>query len=350
MRILQVIAELGTGGAESVVTSLSEGLAARGHAVRVASDHGWRVARLEAVPGVDHVPIPLAAQDAKSLVASAARLLVGPGLRGAELVHAHNVRATLAAVTTVHGLRPEDYPTAVRVLRRCSDRVVAVSEPVAAELCRAGLAEDRIEVVENAVLPEAVPGDDGGADDAGGRPGTGPVVLCAARMTDQKRQDLLIHAWARRRRREGRLLLAGSGPRRPVLESLAADLGVEGSVHFLGDRDDVPALMGAADLLVLPSRWEGLPIVVLEAMAAGVPVLASAVGGLQDLGDVVGLVSPSQTEHEEVLAWTAALDHTTGAGTHAARDRAARAGVLVATRFSPEQMLERYLTVYDGVC
>ena len=145
MRVLQVVAELGTGGAEAVVLGLTEGMVARGHRVWVASDHGWRVPLVHRMGGADHVRIPLAAPGPPSLAAAAGRLLAWSPGRPVDLVHAHNVRATLAAapvarlrraplLTTVHGLGAEDYPRAVQVLRRLSDLVVAVSAAVADDL------------------------------------------------------------------------------------------------------------------------------------------------------------------------------------------------------------------------
>ena len=79
------------------------------------------------------------------------------------------------------------------------------------------------------------------------------------------------------------LLIAGDGPRRPHLEQLAHQLQIAPQVHFLGARHDIPNLLKSADLLVMPSHWEGLPLAALEAMAAGLPVAASRVEGLIDI-------------------------------------------------------------------
>ena len=91
------------------------------------------------------------------------------------------------------------------------------------------------------------------------------------------------------------LVLAGDGELRETVRARAASLGLEGAVRFLGLRDDVPELLGAADAFVLSSAWEGLPIAVLEAMAAGLPVVATAVGGVPELvrsGETGWLVAP----------------------------------------------------------
>ncbi|WP_300429124.1 glycosyltransferase [uncultured Nocardioides sp.] len=362
MRVLQVVAELGTGGAEAVVLGLAEGMASRGHRTWVASDRGWRVPLLAEVPGVDHVRVPLAPGGPVALAASAARLLAWAPGRPVDIVHAHNIRATLAAhpvararraplVTTVHGLGAQDYPRAVRVLRRCSDLVVAVSDAVAEDLERAGLPKARIRVVENSVSAPAVRPDDAAhLPDLPHLPASGPIVLCAARMTAQKRQDLLLRGWAAREHRTGHLLLAGDGPERPRHEALARELGLGADVTFLGDRDDVGALLRRADLLALPSDWEGLPIGVLEALAADVPVLASAVGGLPDLADVLALVPADGDDRELGERWGRALDRElAGTAGQEQRQRAARGRALVDTRFSPDRMVEAYLALDEAL-
>jgi glycosyltransferase involved in cell wall biosynthesis len=89
-------------------------------------------------------------------------------------------------------------------------------------------------------------------------------------------------------------LIVGGGRRQGDMEKLAASLGIGGAVHFLGNRRDVPDLLGAMDIFVLPSHSEGVSLALLEAMAAGLPVIASAVGGLPEViaDGVNGLLIP----------------------------------------------------------
>ncbi|WP_313138153.1 glycosyltransferase, partial [Paracoccus jeotgali] len=109
----------------------------------------------------------------------------------------------------------------------------------------------------------------------------GPTLLCVARFTRQKNHRTLIAALARLRHThpDARLALVGTGPEEAAIRARVARLGLEG-VDFLGHRDDVADLMAAADLVVLPSAFEGLPLVVLEAMALGTPVIATRIGGV----------------------------------------------------------------------
>jgi glycosyltransferase involved in cell wall biosynthesis len=107
-----------------------------------------------------------------------------------------------------------------------------------------------------------------------------PLVLVVARLDPQKgHRDLLAAAASVP---DARFLLAGDGFERPALERLAHELGVSDRVSFLGHRDDIADLLAASDVFVLPSLYEGLPISVLEAMAAGIPVIATRVGGTDE--------------------------------------------------------------------
>jgi glycosyltransferase involved in cell wall biosynthesis len=346
MRALTVIAEMGSGGAETVVADLAGHLVERGHEVGVASSGGWRADEL-AREGIDTLDVPLRAPGPASVLRTAARLRREVGRRPVDLVHAHNVRASVAAhlgtrgapmLTTVHGLADADYARAARLLRR-SDLVVAVSQDVADRLADAGLEGERIRVVENAVPTPPVP-DRAAARSALGLPRDLPVVLCVARLAAPKRVDLLLDAWPDVP--AALLLVAGDGPDRPDLERRTTVAGLGERVDFLGDRRDVARLLAAADLLVLPTDREGLPMTVLEAMAAGVPVVASAVGGLRSFDpEVVELVAPGSAR-----ALGAAVARVLG---DPARGRrlAEAASELVRRRYSSPGMRSAYENVYE---
>lgn len=113
------------------------------------------------------------------------------------------------------------------------------------------------------------------------------LVGCVARLHRDKDHRTLLDAVGRLKRSgsapEFRLALIGDGPEHPDLIALTSALGLRDQVRFLGDRDDVDRLMPQLDLLVLSSRTEGLPLVLLEAMACGIPCLATGVGGIPDL-------------------------------------------------------------------
>ena len=164
----------------------------------------------------------------------------------------------------------------------------------------------------------------------------GAGILTVARFTPQKQHATLIIALARLHRSgmKVRLRLAGTGPLRDSLIRLTTRLGLAGFVDFLGQRDDVPALMADADILALPSAFEGLPLVVLEAMAAGLPVVGSDIGGMREaLGkDHRWLVRPRSSRALAVALADALGD--TDARHDVARAQAARFN----DRFTAERM------------
>jgi glycosyltransferase involved in cell wall biosynthesis len=134
------------------------------------------------------------------------------------------------------------------------------------------------------------------------KPGTRDEVtmISVARMVPQKDFELLIRSLAGV---EGnwRLQLVGDGPLRPSLESLGEQLGLTSRLQFLGERNDVAKLLSNADIFLLISKWEGLPISIIEAMRAGLPVIASDVGGVNEMvePEINGLLT--RMEDEEML-------------------------------------------------
>ncbi len=116
-------------------------------------------------------------------------------------------------------------------------------------------------------------------------PADAPIIGAICVLRDQKAVDVLVRASAEVRERfpEVRVLIAGDGPLREDLERLRGELGLEGTVHFLGNRSDVPALLASFDIAALSSDYEGAPLVIMEYMAAGLPIVATRVGGVPDL-------------------------------------------------------------------
>ena len=133
-----------------------------------------------------------------------------------------------------------------------------------------------------------------------------PQVVSVGRLAYPKDPLTLVHALGRLRRRPVRALLVGGGPDRPAVEAAVRTLGLEHEVRLAGDRLDVPELLAGASVFVLASRSEGAPISILEAMAAGLPVIASDVGGVAEL--VVDGVTGRLVPPGDPAALAAALD------------------------------------------
>ncbi|MET8853886.1 glycosyltransferase [Amycolatopsis sp. NPDC004625] len=282
MRVLHVISEMGAGGAETLVAGMVGRGEEYGWVSAVASAGGFRADALAAA-GTPVFPVPLARRSKAGVLKAAWATRRAIARFRPDVVLAHNVGASLVArlasrrplFTVFHGVAEADYPAAARILRRTSRRVVAVSPATADLLAAAGL--DRPVVIRNAVFPR--PPVFGRAEIRAslGVPERTPVALCLARLEPQKRHDVLLDAWAAVAG-DAVLWLAGDGSLRAELERRAQATGRR--VEFLGTREDVPDLLAAADVTVLTSDWEGLPLAVLESLAAGRPVVATDVGGI----------------------------------------------------------------------
>lgn len=374
MRILYVIDSLTAGGAERSLAAMAPGYV----------DHGveLEVAFLHDRPGVQ-----------AELEAAGARLssLAGPGgrlgwvrrarrlvtSRRPDLVHttlfeadvAGRIAAGLAGVPVVSSLVNVSYGAQQAVVpglprwkvrgaqlldAATARRVVrfhAITGNVADVMARRlRLPRDRIEVIPRGRDPRRL-----GRRDPGRRAcaraglsvadGT-PLVLAAARHEHQKGLDVLLTAFpgVLARHPDARLLLAGrDGNQTPLLRATAARLGLDGRVVFLGPRDDVGNLFCAADVVVIPSRWEGLSNVLIEAMALEAPVVASDLPTLQDAvadDDLVRLVQPGDAA-QLAAAISATLDDPAGAA-----ERARRAHRRFMERFTIDQVVDQMAGFY----
>jgi glycosyltransferase involved in cell wall biosynthesis len=174
------------------------------------------------------------------------------------------------------------------------DRYIAVSEDVKDWLCQnMHLPESKVRVVKNGVSPRTIDNQPTAAIPVSVIAEVKrPIVLTTARLHAQKGINYLLAA--AKLVPEAFFLIAGDGPDRADLQRHAKRIGVEEQVQFLGYREDIPQLLTSCDLFVLPSVYEPLGLSVLEAMAAGKPVIASAVGGLKEsvIDGVTGLLVP----------------------------------------------------------
>ena len=290
-------------GTEQHMLALGGGLSRRGLAVSVACPPGSPLAVAAAAAGLGVVPIARRKFAGPGAAVALRRLLVDGS---ADVIHAHNGRALFAAavavalagrgrcVATQHFLTPSNARrrglkglASGRVHRFMAERthaIVAISESARAAMAeRHAAGADKAVVVPNGI---AAPPADAAAAGADVRRALGlgvdqPVVLCAARLEPEKGLPTLVTAMAAVRAAcpAAVCLLAGQGSVRAEIERQIAAAGLSGAVRLLGFRSDVPALMAAADVFVLPAPAEPFGLVLLEAMAAGRPVVAVGVGG-----------------------------------------------------------------------
>jgi glycosyltransferase involved in cell wall biosynthesis len=234
----------------------------------------------------------------------------------------------------------------LRAMSSAVGRYIAVSRSIAAELsARFRWPERKIEVIHNAVAVGRVKATRVPAVHSWltqGRPW--PVVLTCARLDPQKGHLTLLRAAAELP--DTIFAIAGEGPDRPRLELAAAALGIADRVRFLGFRVDIPELLAATDVFALPSLYEGSPLAVLEAMAAGVPVVSSRIGGTDELiedGDSGLLVRPA--DH---LALATALRRLLGDEV-LRRSLSQHGRERVAREFAASPMARRVTRVYEDL-
>lgn len=236
--------------------------------------------------------------------------------------------------------------------RLCAHQFVAVSDAVRQALVdEFGIPPSRVHVIPNGVdLARFFPSPD---ERAAIRDGLGYsedewLMLTVGRLIPEKNQAALILAYAAAARHlpQARLLVAGDGPLRRELEGLVAEQGLAGRVRFLGTRPDVERLYRAADLFVLPSLREGLPVSLLEAMASEVPVLASAIPQHREVveeGRTGWFCSPHDSES------LAQAIRAVAARPAEAKAMARQARLEVRDRFSAQALAGRLQQLYDGL-
>lgn len=297
MRVLQVTPNLLFGGAEKLVADLAPRLQERVDAVAVATnlevEGGFRPLLEES--GVPLVHVPLRASRAWAVPAAGRALAEVVRRFEPDVIHAHNPaagtvsalartlarRRALAIVVTYHGVRPQRLHAASMTLRLC-DRVIAVG-PGAERQLLSVLPASRVHRIDNAVVAVSR------RDVAEVRRELGmdglPLLVSVGRLVAQKDHALLLESLAilRARGRETRTVIIGRGPLGDRLRDQARELDLGESLHFAGTRSDVADVLAAADVVVHTAAWEGLPLVLLEAMSLGKPIVAVQAVGVADL-------------------------------------------------------------------
>jgi N-acetyl-alpha-D-glucosaminyl L-malate synthase BshA len=228
-----------------------------------------------------------------------------------------------------------------------SDAVTAVSEYLRRETVqRFDIPAESIEVIPNFVDLQRYRRDLEGCHRSQLAPNGEKIVIHISNFRPVKRVDDVVRAFARASRRvPARLVMVGDGPCRGLAQQVAEEEGVAGRVAFLGKQSSVAELLACSDVLLLPSESEAFGLVALEAMACGVPVVATAVGGIPELvpNGEAGFLVPLGDVDAMADAIVALL--TDGALWQAASTAARE----VATRFSADRIVPRYEALYRRV-
>ena len=337
MNVLHIHRIGGIGGSERHLLTLLPALAERGVDVRfLGLDDPSRAPD----PFYEALTVPFERVPAPRDLDLALARRVRRAARGADLVHTHLVHADVYGalgarrlVSTKHNddpFRAGSFRYVERALARRAARIIAITHALARfQIERVGLPADKVEVIHY------------GLDDLPGAWGTNPadpvppdarVLLCVCRLEPQKGVDVAIRALEQIP--DAHLVVLGEGPERPRLESLARTL--RAPVYMPGRVPDVAAWLRRADVLVHPVRWEGFGLAVLEAMLAGLPVVASNVSSLPELLGDAGLLVPP----DDPSALAAAVGRASRAVGERGRARAL-------AEFSVAGMADRTLAAYE---
>lgn len=315
MHILMICTNFRPGGIQRHVLDLTADLRARGHRVTLAGDTGDWEGKARAG---DFIPLALNGVAGVAgggpvgrvggLARQAMALRKAIHGRGIDVIHAHETAPALVArvgtlgarlpiVMTYHGAAPAREASVARIGRLCADLVISPSATSLEALIAKGLPRDRTQVIGLGVATPA-------AADAGevaalrarlldGK--AGPLIVSLSRLSEQKGIDVMIDVTARVAAEHPGVVVAvaGGGPLSDVVAGWARDAGVAGNMRFLGPVSTVPLHLRAADVFLLTSRWENLPISIVEAFRAGLPVVATDCGGVKELvDDAVGALLP----------------------------------------------------------
>lgn len=339
------------GGAERATALLLAGLTERGHHVLLLCNDA-RVATRAAEIGVPTRLLPLGGDIALTDAASLAGFLRRE--RPDVLLIATFKKMWLAALAgRLAGVRrivvrvglESDRPRSWKyrfVLRRWVSAVVVNAARMRGSfLALPGWDASCVVTIHNGVRTPPRRGAPGAVRSALGIPADAPVVGAVGRLARQKRYDRLLRALTLLAP-ETHCILAGDGPLRDELASLAAELGLQGRVHFLGQREDTGDVLDALDVFVLCSDQEGMSNAMLEALAAGVPVVSTPVSGADEaLDPLPDRTLPGRVVPFEVEPLATALGELLGAPDLRAR-MAAAARARADERFSFDAMLDRW--------
>ena len=360
LSILHVLAPADVGGLETVVRSLAVGHSAMGHSVEIAAvldaptNHFVQEAR-DAGLQVHVIDCP-----ARSLLPERRGVRALLARKRVDVLHSHSYRSDILdigiaramgvpSVTTLHGFAATDRRARVyewlqlRGARRAS-AIVAVSTNVADRVVASGARPESVHLIRNAISRGSAPVSAGAARDRL-RLDRGLQLGWVGRLSAEKGPDVMLGAMPYLADLPITLSFIGDGPDRASLLERADRLGVAARVRFHGRVPDAASLLRAFDVVVLSSRTEGTPMVILEAMASEVPIVATRVGGIPDM---LSATEALLVDSEKPEALASAIRTALGDPT-ASAERATRARVRLVTEFDTEAWLARYEALYRSI-
>jgi glycosyltransferase involved in cell wall biosynthesis len=367
MRVAQVIDSVTLGGAERMMVGFASQAHKRGLSAKIVSlDPDVELLSYEgeiAAAGITVVRFP-----ARSLLDLHRIWLLAKYLKKEEfdLIHTHlsyaNILGSICArmvgipvVSTLHSVANVSNPgyrfrnsLELFALRRIARRVIAVGTKIK-EVYQSRLGDEKIIVIPNAVAasPSLADAQRQRIRAAMAKNPDGPVIITVGRFAPPKALDDLVKAFARLHKLHpaASLVMVGEGELFNEIQVLVRELKLEGNVSLLGSRTDIPGLLAASDIFVSSSVREGLPLAILEAMAAGLPVVATDVGDIsQVVSPASGIVVPAR--HPELIAQ--ALDQLIR-DPHKRREMGMAARRYVVENYALEAWMDKLIALYEEV-
>jgi glycosyltransferase involved in cell wall biosynthesis len=352
VRVLFANSMRSLGGGEQWLLEAADGLSARAHAVAVAARSGSALAARAAERGHAVRTFPMRGDGDLASIAGMARWMrafrpdvVCLGIkRAVRLGCAASALGGVRAVVERRGLLLPVRGAAIDrvVYGRCVGLLIANCEAIRESVVTAGLVpRERVRVIPNGIDPARVPsgGGDRVREELGIGPGD-PLLAIVARLVRDKGHEHALRAFATivAKRPSARLAVVGDGKLRGEIDALVRELKLDRSVILTGARGDVPAILDAADVLVVASLREGMPHSILEAMVAGTPVVSTAVAGVPEMIEDgrEGLLVPPASSGALAEAIERVLSDRA-----LATDLARAAGERVRDRFGLETMIDR---------
>lgn len=365
MRILHLISSSGLYGAENVILTLCRSLRQKDHYGSIGVFHNLHSPNLQLMERAAQSGVEARLITCKDKidfkVPRAIRELVSS--ERSDIIHCHGYKPDIYSffalnnsevplVATCHTWYDNDpfvylYGAIDRYVLRSFNAVIAVSESVAGRLAKAGVKKQQVRIINNGIDVSKFAAVSPGLREELGF-GDKIVIGLVGRLAPEKGVDLFLHAAAALRRAHNQLVfvVAGQGPMEVELRELANRLGLSGGLIFLGQRQDIASVYASLDVLVSASLDEGLPLTLLEALAASRPVVATRVGAVPRfiIHEQTGLL----VEPGNACELADAVDRLL-------RDPELRAKLgeegkqLVSKQFSADVMSASYLQLYEAV-
>lgn len=366
MKVLHIISSGGMYGAEAVILNLSRALNESSHTSVLgvfsnSSNPNLQLHEAALREGIESHLIPCSGQFDRTVMARIRELVASTG---ADVVHAHGYKADVYVyfalrgtktpfVSTCHNWIKSDalvslYGIIDRFVLRSYAGVIAVSDEVKGRLLKAGVRPEKIHSIRNGIDLRPF---------VGATPSLRVVARDQAdvitmgwvgRLSSEKGADVFLRAAARvlAEYPSTKFIMTGDGPDLAILNALMDELNIRDSVAMVGRREDMPAVYASLDIMVSSSRQEGLPMAILEAMASGLPLVATAVGDVPVavLDGITGILVPAENVELLAAAMVKLIQDP------ALRERLGGAArKLIEEEFSAERMATDYLRVYEGV-